>query len=67
MAKLVDVDTPAASNPDFVAGFNDIGKVIENAMMGYRSGYDEMVARGWNAPDAGSIHVPKSAGIDLPS
>lgn len=67
MAKFVDVDTPAASNPDFVAGFNDIGKVIENAMMGYRSGYDEMVARGWNAPDAGSIHVPKSTGIDRPS
>lgn len=67
MAELVNVDTPAANNPDFVAGFNDIGKVIENAMMGYRSGYDEMVARGWNAPDAGSIHVPKSAGINLPS
>ena len=62
MAKLVDAEMPAASNPEFVAGFNDIGKVIENAMMGYRSGYDEMVARGWNAPDAGSIHVPKNGG-----
>jgi CPA2 family monovalent cation:H+ antiporter-2 len=67
MAKLVDVDTPAASNPDFVAGFNDIGKVIENAMMGYRSGYDEMVARGWNAPDAGSIHVPRSKNQNNPA
>ncbi|KQQ34853.1 potassium transporter [Rhizobium sp. Leaf306] len=67
MAGLVDVDTPAANNPDFVAGFNDIGKVIENAMMGYRSGYEEMVARGWNAPDASSIHVPRSVEPDRPS
>jgi CPA2 family monovalent cation:H+ antiporter-2 len=58
MATLVESDTPAVNNPDFIAGFNDIGKVIENAMMGYRSGYDEMVTRGWNAPDAASIHVP---------
>lgn len=67
MATLVDGDVPAANNPEFIAGFNDIGKVIENAMMGYRSGYDEMVARGWNAPDAASIHVPRSAGPDRPS
>lgn len=67
MATLVDAATPAASNPDFVAGFNDIGKVIENAMMGYRSGYDEMVARGWNAPDAGSIHVPRSNNPNNPA
>ena len=62
MASVVDDDQPAINNPDFIAGFNDIGKVIENAMMGYRSGYDEMVSRGWNAPDAGSIHVPKTSG-----
>jgi CPA2 family monovalent cation:H+ antiporter-2 len=67
MATLVNADMPAASNPDFIAGFSDIGKVIENAMMGYRSGYDEMVARGWNAPDAGSIHVPGSVGPNRPS
>jgi CPA2 family monovalent cation:H+ antiporter-2 len=64
MAAIVDGDTPAANNPDFVAGFNDIGKVIENAMMGYRSGYDEMVSRGWNAPDAASIHVPSDVGSE---
>ena len=59
MAGLVDEDTPAANNAEFIAGFTDIGKVIENAMLGYRAGYDELVSRGWSAPDTSSIHVPK--------
>ncbi len=59
MAGLVDGDTPAANNAEFIAGFTDIGKVIENAMLGYRAGYDELVSRGWSAPDTSSIHVPK--------
>ncbi|MBO9127771.1 MULTISPECIES: cation:proton antiporter domain-containing protein [unclassified Rhizobium] len=61
MASLVDEDVPVVNNPEFIAGFNDIGKVIQDAMMGYRAGYDDIVSRGWNAPDASSIHVPKSS------
>jgi CPA2 family monovalent cation:H+ antiporter-2 len=60
MASLVDADIPAINNPEFIAGFNDIGKVIEDAMMGYRAGYDDIVSRGWNAPDTTSIHVPRT-------
>ena len=59
MASLVDENTPAVNNPDFIAGFNDIGKVIENAMLGYRSGYDELVSRGWSPPEASESHTPK--------
>ncbi len=60
MASLVNNEIPVVNNPDFIAGFNDIGKVIEDAMMGYRAGYDDIVSRGWNAPDTSSIHVPSN-------
>ncbi len=64
MASLVTNEVPVVNNPDFIAGFNDIGKVIEDAMMGYRAGYDDIVSRGWNAPDTSSIHVPSNGGVN---
>ncbi len=60
MASVVNDDTPAINNPEFIAGFNDIGKVIENAMMGYRAEYDDIVSRGWNASSEATIHVPRT-------
>jgi CPA2 family monovalent cation:H+ antiporter-2 len=59
MAPLFDGVTPVVDNPDFVAGFNDIGRVIEAAMLGNRSAYNDLVRRGWTPPTLGDSHAPK--------
>ncbi|MER8376007.1 monovalent cation:proton antiporter-2 (CPA2) family protein [Mesorhizobium sp. M1409] len=56
MAPLFDGVTPVADNPDFIAGFNDIGKIISNAMLGDRDAFEEAVARGWSPPELESSH-----------
>ncbi|WP_368517288.1 cation:proton antiporter [Rhizobium sp.] len=58
MAPLFDSVTPVADNPDFIAGFNDIGKIISDAMAGDRGPFDEAVARGWNPPELETRHRP---------
>jgi monovalent cation:proton antiporter-2 (CPA2) family protein len=57
MAALLDDTTPAADNERFVAGFNDIGRVIQEAMLGRRAKYDEMVERGWSPPAPDDSHT----------
>jgi CPA2 family monovalent cation:H+ antiporter-2 len=58
MAPLFDGLTPVADNPDFIAGFNDIGKLISDAMVGDRGAFEEAVARGWNPPELAISHRP---------
>ncbi len=62
MAPLFDGVTPVVDNPDFIAGFNDIGRVIEAAMLGNRTAFDDLVQRGWTPPAFGDSHVPKADG-----
>lgn len=57
MAPLMDGETRPVENPSFVAGFNDIGKVIESAMRGERSAYEEMIRRGWSPPELNDSHT----------
>ncbi|MFQ6242666.1 cation:proton antiporter [Sinorhizobium meliloti] len=57
MAPLVDASTRAPDNPTFIAGFKDIGRVIENAMRGERTAYEEIVRRGWSPPELGESHA----------
>lgn len=57
MAPLVDRSKRASENPGFVAGFTDIGRVIESAMRGERTGYEEIVQRGWSPPELGESHT----------
>lgn len=59
MASLVD-GSPVTNNADFVAGFNDIGKVIQTAMLGHRSQYDSIVQRGWSPPTSDASHTPRA-------
>lgn len=58
MAPLVDDAQRIADNDRFVAGFNDIGRVIQEAMLGRRAGYDEIVRRGWSPPTLEDSHTP---------
>ncbi|MBY5353648.1 potassium transporter [Rhizobium leguminosarum] len=60
MAPLFDGVTPVSDNPDFIAGFNDIGKVIENAMLGNRTAYNDLVRRGWTPPVLDDSHALKA-------
>jgi CPA2 family monovalent cation:H+ antiporter-2 len=60
MAPLFDGVTPVSDNPDFIAGFNDIGKVIENAMLGNRTAYNDLVRRGWSPPVLDDSHALKA-------
>lgn len=58
MAPLIDGAKHVADDERFVAGFNDIGRVIREAMLGRRAGYDEIVRRGWNPPELEDSHAP---------
>ena len=65
MATLLDETTTRISdNERFVAGFNDIGRVIQEAMLGRREKYDDMVRRGWSPPDLDGDHPPEKLEID---
>ena len=57
MAPLVDASLRAPDNPTFIAGFKDIGRVIESAMRGERSAYEDIVRRGWSPPELGESHT----------
>ncbi len=64
MAPLLDEATRAPDNERFVAGFNDIGRVIQEAMLGRRAKYDEIVQRGWSPPELDDSHTPQEPDID---
>ena len=59
LAPLLDRDTRAPNNAQFVAGFKDISKVMEDAMRGERGAHDERVRRGWSPPASDESHVPQ--------
>ncbi len=61
MASLVDASMRAPDNPAFIAGFNDIGRVIESAMRGERAIYDDIVGRGWSLPEIDDSHTVQNA------
>lgn len=58
MTPLFDGARSVVDNPDFIAGFTDISKVINSAMAGDRGAFDEMVDRGWSPPALDSSHTP---------
>lgn len=58
MASLVDDEKRVSDNDRFVAGFNDIGRVIQEAMLGRRARYDEIVSRGWSPSKLDQSHTP---------
>lgn len=58
MASLLDDEKRVPDNDRFIAGFNDIGRVIQEAMLGRRAKYDEIVSRGWNPPRLDESHTP---------
>ena len=64
MGALLDETTRVSDNERFVAGFNDIGRVIQEAMLGRREKYDEMVQRGWSPPELESSLTAQKPEID---
>ncbi len=58
LAPLIDREIRAPNNAQYVAGFREISKVIEDAMRGERGAYDDRVRRGWSPPSSGESHVP---------
>lgn len=64
MGTLLDETTRVSDNELFVAGFNDIGRVIQEAMLGRREKYDELVQRGWSPPELESSFAAQETEID---
>ncbi len=64
MGTLLDETTRVSDNELFVAGFNDIGRVIQEAMLGRREKYDELVQRGWSPPELESSFAAQQTEID---